>query len=242
MASEKILIVDDDLDMSELLSMYLQQQGYHVLVTEREMLALEIVEDETPDLIVLDVMMPHLDGFELCQLLRKKTDVPILFFSAKTDDTDSIIGLGIGADDYIAKNTSLPVVTAKIRAHLRRNRKLSTTERKEKIPEKDSDYVIQYPGLIINLKQARVTANGERIKLSAKEYHLLCLMARNPDRVYSVEQLFDLIWGEDSLGDYRTVMVHISNLRKKLVEHLGDASYIETLRGIGYRFNGTCTT
>ncbi|MFD2629922.1 response regulator transcription factor [Oceanobacillus kapialis] len=237
MASEKILIVDDDRDMSEILGTYLKQQGYSVLFAAEGIHALEIVENEPPDLIVLDVMMPHLDGFELCQLLRKKTDVPVLFFSAKNEDGDNILGLGIGADDYIAKNTSIPVVVARIRAHLRRNRKLE--EQHNKLSQQPMDAVIRYPGLVINLEQAVVTANGRPIKLSAKEYHLLCLLARNPDRVYSVEQLFALIWGADSLGDYRTVMVHISNIRKKLEEELGASSYIETLRGIGYKFTGT---
>lgn len=238
MASEKILLVDDDADMREVLELFLKKNGYVVFTAEDSVQAIGVVEEIVPNLIILDVMMPNLDGFELCQIIRKKTEVPILFFSSKDDDIDKILGLGIGGDDFIPKTTSMPVVVAKVRAHLRRNRVLRQ-EKDQMLPVSGpSDSVLTYPGLVIKLDNVVVIANGSAVKLSAKEYHLLCLLARNPERVYSVEQLFELIWGENSLGDYRTVMVHISNIRKKIELNPENPRYIQTLRGIGYKFNG----
>jgi DNA-binding response OmpR family regulator len=237
MANERILLVDDDVDMLEVATLYLNKNKYCVFSTENGFSAIDIVETEKPDLIILDVNMPNLDGFELCQIIRKKTDVPILFLTSRVDDLDEIIGLGIGADDYISKTTSMSVVVAKVKAHLRRSRVLPL---KKTDPNSKTTYgqeKIEYPGLLINLESAAVYAGGVPVKLSAKEYQLLCLMAQNPERVYSVEQLFELIWDEKSLGDHRTVMVHISNLRKKIEVNPDKPRYIKTFRGIGYKFN-----
>lgn len=237
MANEKILLVDDDRDMQAVLRLYLEKDGFTVFTATDSFSALSIVEDEVPELIILDVMMPNLDGFELCQYMRRVTDVPILFFSSKVDDADKVLGLGVGGDDYIEKSTSLPVVVARVKAHLRRNRSFPHEKnRTDKLPRTDQS-VLEFPGLIIKLDSAVVKVNNEIVKLSAKEYQILCLMAQNPDRIYSVEQLFEQVWGEDSLGDYRTVMVHISNLRKKIEQNSEDAVYIHTFRGIGYKFN-----
>ncbi|MRH41099.1 response regulator [Aquibacillus halophilus] len=234
MASERILIVDDDADMRDVLELFLKKNGYTVFTAEDGLQAIDIVDNIAPELIILDVMMPNLDGFELCQIIRKKTEVPILFFSSKDEDMDKILGLGVGGDDYIPKSTSMPVIVAKVKAHLRRIR-----VHQQVLPIiAQPDTLITYPGLVIKLDNAVVIANDSTVKLSAKEYHLLCLMARNPERVYSVEQLFELIWGENSLGDYRTVMVHISNIRKKIELNPENPKYIQTLRGIGYKFNG----
>lgn len=238
MASERILLVDDDADMREVLGLFLENNGYVVFTAGDGVQAIGVVEEVVPDLIILDVMMPNLDGFELCQIIRKKTEVPILFFSSRDEDMDKILGLGIGGDDFISKTTSMPVIVAKVKAHLRRNRVLLQEKDKALLVSGPSDSVITYPGLVIKLDNAVVIANGSAVKLSAKEYHLLCLIARNPERVYSVEQLFELIWGENSLGDYRTVMVHISNIRKKIELNPENPRYIQTLRGIGYKFKG----
>jgi len=237
-ANERILIVDDDLHMQEVLSLYLRKSGFIVFSADEGLSALTIVEEKNPELIILDVMMPNLDGFELCQYIRKKTDVPILFFSSMVEDADKVLGLGVGGDDYIEKTTSLSVVVARVKAHLRRNRTLPNkhTTSKEK-PHRDSSSVLKYPGLTIKLDSAVVEVDGRKARLSAKEYQILVLMAQNPNQIYSVEQLFDHIWGEDSLGDYRTVMVHISNLRKKIEQSPDESVYIHTFRGIGYKFN-----
>lgn len=237
MANERLLLIDDDPDMRNVLGMYLEKNGYEVFEAIDGLQAIQMVEEVQPDLIILDVLMPHLDGFELCQYIRKKTDVPILFFSSKVDDLDAIMGLGIGGDDYIPKTTSLPVVVAKVKAHLRRNRILPPISKKIQEPQTEEKSVLAFPGLVINLDSAVVEVEGSPVKLSAKEYQLLCLMAKHPDRIFSVESLFEQIWGEDSLGDHRTVLVHISNLRKKLEKNSDKTVYIQTFRGIGYKFN-----
>lgn len=237
MANERILVVDDDLDMQEVLSLYLENNGFKVFTADDGLSALTVIDEEMPELIILDVMMPNLDGFELCQYIRKKTDVPILFFSSMVADADKVLGLGVGGDDYIEKTTSLPVVVARVKAHLRRNRVLpdKNTFLKEKMQKGKS--VLKYPGLTIKLDSAVVEVEGKTVRLSAKEYQLLTLMAQNPNHIYSVEQLFEQVWGEDSLGDHRTVMVHISNLRKKIEQNPDESIYIHTFRGIGYKFN-----
>ncbi|MBR7797940.1 MAG: response regulator transcription factor [Bacillota bacterium] len=234
MASERILIVDDDLDMLEVLGLYLTKNGFSVHLAEDGYQAIECVDKINPDLILLDVMMPYLDGYEFCQMIRKKSEIPILFLSSKEEDVDKILGLGVGGDDFIPKSTSMPVIVAKVKAHLRRHRVLSTKV------EGETTYAtakqIIYPGILIKPESIEVIAHGKQVKLSAKEFQLLYLMASNPNRVYSVEQLFELIWGVNSLGDHRTVMVHISNIRKKIEHNPEDPQYIQTIRGIGYRF------
>jgi len=237
MANERILIVDDDLHMQEVLSLYLQKNGFIVFTADDGLSALSIVEEEVPELIILDVMMPNLDGFELCQYIRRKTDVPILFFSSMVEDSDKVLGLGVGGDDYIEKSTSLSVVVAKVKAHLRRNRVLPNGSSLAKDNPRKDRSILKYPGLTIRLDSAVVEVDGRKVRLSAKEYQILALMAQNPNHIYSVEQLFDHVWGEESLGDYRTVMVHISNLRKKIEQNPDESVYIHTFRGIGYKFN-----
>ncbi|WP_194287328.1 response regulator transcription factor [Gracilibacillus oryzae] len=236
MASETILIVDDDQDIRSLIELYMKSNGYNVLVASDGIEALAMVEQQLPDLIILDVMMPRLDGYELCQELKKITDIPIIFLSSKNDDMDKILALSVGGDDFIEKNTNPPLLLAKIKAHLRRYRNLSVKNNQNDEYVKDTS-VIDYPGLVINLDSAVVKLNSEILRLSAKEYQILCLLAQNPERIFSVEKLFELIWDENSLGDYRTVMVHISNLRKKLETDSNTPKYIETVRGIGYKFN-----
>lgn len=238
MANEKILFVDDDSDMREVLEAYMIKNGFSVFTAENGLLAISVVEERKPDLIVLDVMMPELDGFELCQLIRKKTNVPILFLSARGDDMDIILGLGIGGDDYITKSASPAEIMARIKAHLRRNRMLPQHNEVARA-ETENYNLLTFPDLVIDMDSAVVKARGSIVKLSAKEYQILCLMARHPDRIYSVELLFELIWGEQSLGDFRTVMVHLSNLRKKIECNPTKPAYIQTVRGIGYKF--TCS-
>lgn len=237
MANERILVVDDDIHMQEVVSLYLQKNGFTVFTADDGLAALTVVEEKIPELIILDVMMPNLDGFELCQYIRRKTNVPILFFSSMVKDTDKVLGLGVGGDDYIEKSTSLSVVVAKVKAHLRRNRVLPTESSKPKEKKHHERSILKYPGLTIRLDSAVVEVDGRKVRLSAKEYQILSLMAQNPNHIYSVEQLFDQVWGEESLGDYRTVMVHISNLRKKIEKNPEESVYIHTFRGIGYKFN-----
>lgn len=233
MNRERVLIVDDDPDIRRILELYLEKEGFDIASATEGQEAINQIDEFKPDLIILDIMMPGLDGYETCQGIREKTDAPILFLSAKEDDLDKILGLRIGGDDYITKPFSPGVLVARIKAHLRRNR-LSGIK-KENLAERS---LIQFPGLSIDLESCIVRVKGVPIALPAKEYQLLCLLGRNVEKVFSVEQLFQHIWGENSLGDNRTVMVHISNLRKKIEPDPTKPMYILTVRGIGYKFNG----
>ncbi|MCM3165061.1 response regulator transcription factor [Metabacillus litoralis] len=233
MLKEKVMLVEDDRDIREVLQLYLLKEGYSVIHAEDGPTALQLVETEKPDIIVLDVVLPRMDGFEVCRLLRQKTNIPILFLSSKEEEFDKILGHKIGGDDYITKPFSPALVTVKIQAHLRRHHNIDHQLRpvKEQVLQK-----IEYPGLIIDKVSCVVKVKGATVPLSTKEYQLLCLLAEHPNRVYSVEDLFELIWGEESLGDHRTVMVHISNLRKKIEPIPADPMYIVTVRGMGYKF------
>lgn len=234
MANEKILLVDDDPDMLEVLELYLKKNEYTVFTASDGLGAIAVFEKQQPELIILDVMMPNLDGFELCQYIRRKSDVPIIFLSSKDDDIDKILGLGIGGDDYVMKTTSPAVLVARVKAHLRRSR-VFPQENKESFHKNDS--VLEFPGLIIDQNSAVVKKSGSVVKLSAKEYQLLSIMARAPGQVFGVEQLFEIVWGAQSLGDSRTVKVHLSNLRKKLETDPDNPVYIQNVRGFGYKFS-----
>lgn len=230
------MLVDDDGDIREILQLYLQKDGYTIIHADDGKTALRLLEEQKPDIIILDVVLPDMDGFEVCQLLRQKTTVPILFLSSKEDEIDKILGHKIGGDDYITKPFSPALVTVKIQTHLRRHRDIGHQSRPshEKVKQ-----IIEYPGLYVDKASCVVKVNGSTVLLSAKEYQLLCLLAEHPNRVYSVEDLFELIWGEESLGDNRTVMVHISNLRKKIEPLPANPNYIITVRGMGYKFIGS---
>lgn len=233
MSGIKVLVVDDDADIREVIRLYLENNGISVLLAGEGSTAIQVVAEQQPNLIILDVMLPGIDGFEVCQAIRKRSDVPILFLSAKEDDMDKIVGLGIGGDDYITKPFSPAVLVAKVKAHLRRSRLLAQgnfLENEQRVN------VLEFSGLSIDMDSCVVKVDDAPIALSTKEYHLLCYLATRPNHVCSVEQLFDSIWGEEALGDYRTVMVHISNLRRKIERDPIKPQYIMTVRGFGYKF------
>jgi DNA-binding response OmpR family regulator len=228
-AKKKVLIIDDDQDIGQLVGLYLRNEGYEVEYTPRGDEALPLARQMGPDLIILDVMLPGYDGVEICRELRRFTDVPILFLSGKKDETDIIIGLMAGGDDYVTKPFRPRELVARVKVQLRRRQPTAAAVR--------GSHVLQFPDLTIDLLSRTVIARGERVVLSAKEFDLLALMARNPNRVYQVEELFELVWGEHSLGDTRTLIVHISNLRKKIEADPTKPQYIITVRGVGYRFH-----
>lgn len=236
MLPEKILIVDDDQDIRELLSLHLTNNGFQVFAAADGTKALDQFKTSLPHLIILDIMMPGLDGYDVCLELRKLTDVPIIILSAKEQATDKIVGLRLGADDYITKPFNMGELIARVKAHLRRNRVMSHQTMGVGI-KTEAPRLLQYPGLEIDLKSCNVRMNGQPVALSAKEYHLLIFLAQNPDQVYTLEQLFQTVWDSYSYGDKRTVMVHISNLRKKIEPDPITPKYIITVRGMGYKFN-----
>jgi DNA-binding response OmpR family regulator len=231
MRREKILIVDDEVEIIELICLYLNREGYQTLTALDGYGAIEIVDKSRPDLIILDIQLPDLDGFEVCLELRKMTKAPILFLSCKSEDLDKILGLGVGGDDYITKPFSPGEMVARVKAHLRRSRMQSEPV--------TPDHTLTFGELTIDPKSFTVRLSGEVVTLSAKEYQLLLLLAKNPDRVYSLDQLFTQVWESPSIGDPRTVMVHISNVRKKIEPDPAHPTYIVTVRGGGYKFNGS---
>lgn len=234
-AGEKVLVADDDEDIRHVIEMYLKKDGYRVVMAVDGTTALDCVKTDSPDLIILDVIMPGLDGFEVCQAIRKETDVPILFLSAKESDMDKILGLGVGGDDYVTKPFSPAVLVARVKAHLRRNRLVFN---RKKTPVHDEEnQILKFPNLEIDLQSYSVRVNGSTVTLPAKEFQLLALLAKHPGKVFNVEQLFELVWGTNQFGDHRTVMVHISNLRKKIEPDHTHPTYISTIRGVGYKFN-----
>ncbi|MBD2860928.1 MULTISPECIES: response regulator transcription factor [Paenibacillus] len=231
MRREKILIVDDEVEIIELICLYLAREGYQTLTALDGYGAIEMVDKSKPDLIILDIQLPDLDGFEVCLELRKMTKAPILFLSCKSEDLDKILGLGVGGDDYITKPFSPGEMVARVKAHLRRSRMQSEPVTPE--------HTLTFGELTIDPKSFTVRLSGEVVTLSAKEYQLLLLLAKNPDRVYSLDQLFTQVWESPSIGDPRTVMVHISNVRKKIEPDPAHPTYIVTVRGGGYKFNGS---
>jgi DNA-binding response OmpR family regulator len=231
MSGEKVLIVDDELEIVELISLYLVRDGYEVISANNGQQVFDVVLQHKPDLIILDILLPGMDGIEVCRQLRKTHNTPILFISCKSEDIDIILGLSMGGDDYITKPFSPSQLVARVKAHLRRN---SLIEQNKEDPQR-----LLYPGLEIDLISHIVMVGGQPISLSAKEFDLLTLLAKTPNRVYKIEHLFELVWSLDSLGDPRTLIVHISNLRKKIEPNPAEPRYIITVRGVGYKFNGS---
>lgn len=231
MAGEKILVVDDDEDIREIITMYLEKEGYNVFNCADGNEAITYAFNVNPDLIILDMMMPGLDGIEVCQELRRKLTVPIIFLSCKSTPNDKSIGLTASGDDYMSKPFDSVELIARVKAHLRRNRMLE-----------DSNSIfsqcnlLNYPGLTIDLNSYIVIANGEKIFLSNKEFQLLVLLAKNPNVVFTNEQLFQSLWGSESYGDYRTLVVHISNIRRKIEKDPKKPVFIQTIKGVGYKF------
>lgn len=236
MNRDRILIVDDDPDILYIVEQYLLREGFSIAKATNGKMAIQLIDEFRPDMIILDILMPGMDGYETCQIIRQKTDAPILFLSAKEDDIDKILGLRIGGDDYVTKPFSPGELVARVKAHLRRHR-IIESKKEDTGHGHIHGHILEFPGLHIDLESCVVKANGKIVSLSAKEFQLLALFAKNAGKVFPVEQLFQLIWGENSFGDFRTVMVHISTLRKKIEPNPSEPKYILTVRGIGYKFN-----
>ncbi len=224
--AEKILIVDDERPIVDSIKYTLYREGYDVVVSYDGEDALEKFKKENPDLIILDIMLPKLSGLEVCRIIRRTSNVPIIMLTAKGEDMDRVIGLELGADDYVSKPFSMRELVARIKAVLRRA-KLPVTSTKIKEKLEFDDVVIDVVGRI-------VTKRGKQIDLSPKEFDLLVALAENEGRVMSREYLLTNVWGEDFYGDDRTVDVHIRWLREKLEDDPSNPKYIQTVRGIGY--------
>nr|WP_096440888.1 response regulator transcription factor [Alteribacter populi] len=231
MASERVLIVEDDKEIQQLLKLYLDNE-FAVYTAEDGEEVLRCVEEIEPDLILLDILLPKLNGIDACKKLRLKgKTAPVIFLSCKRENEDKIIGLDAGGDDYITKPFDPGEVVARVKAHLRRA-KMNQGSFGE-----SSDGVKTFGSLKINVNSYTVSINNKPVSLYAKEMQLLLFFVNRPGQVFSTEQLYDQVWGTDRYGDMKTVMVHISNLRKKIEENPAVPLYIQTIRGFGYKFN-----
>ena len=226
MDNYKILIADDDVNICELIRLYLEKGGFRTVIANDGQKAVELALNESPDLILLDVMMPRLDGWQVCREVRKKSQVPIIMLTAKDEVFDKVLGLELGADDYMTKPFDTKELLARVKAVLRRTK---TEEPEEKIKE------VRYDNLVINLTNYELIVNGKRIDTPPKELELIYHLACNPNRVYTRDQLLDEVWGFDYYGDSRTVDVHVKRLREKL-EGVSDKWRLKTVWGVGYKF------
>lgn len=226
-----ILIADDEEEIANLIAIHLEKEGYHVVKVSDGQEAVHVVETQTFDLLILDIMMPIMDGYEVTRRIREKHNMPIIFLSAKTSDFDKVQGLVIGADDYMTKPFTPIELVARVNAHLRRFMKLNQ-------PKIENKTNLEYGGLVISPDQRTVTLYGESIELTPKEFDILYLLANHPKKVFSVENIFQQVWGEAYFEGGNTVMVHIRTLRKKLEEDIRKDKWIKTVWGVGYSFNG----
>ena len=230
-SNNKILIVEDDHNLLTTLKYNLQKDGYNVATAIDGAEAVEIARREKPDLIILDVMLPKMNGFEVCRILRKEMIVPILMLTAKTEETDKIVGLEIGADDYMTKPFSMRELIARVRAILRRAKMAESEPADEKTLLKINDLEIDAARHMVSLRETE-------LYLTSKEFDLLAFLARNRGLVFNREQLLEKVWGYDYAGDTRTVDVHIRWLRRKIETNPKNSKYLITVRGTGYKLEG----
>ena len=227
--SSKILIIEDEESIAELEKDYLELSGFEVQIENSGDTGLKVALEKDFDLILLDLMLPEVDGFEICKQVREKKNTPILMVSAKKDDIDKIRGLGLGADDYITKPFSPSELVARVKAHLARYERLIGSN----VQEND---IIEIRGIKIDKTARRVWVNGEEKAFTTKEFDLLVFLAQNPNHVFTKEELFKEIWDMESVGDIATVTVHIKKIREKIEMDTAKPQYIETIWGVGYRF------
>lgn len=223
---QRILIAEDEADIRNILKLYLESEGFEVVQAQDGDQALRMAQQEMPDLILLDVMMPNIDGFAVTQALRQYSQVPILILSARSQAADKILGLNLGADDYIAKPFNALEVVARVRAHLRRGQQTVSP-------------VINLNGLTLNSETCTVTKDGTLLSLTPTEYKLLSVFMRSPGRIFTKVQLSEAINGEYFESDENTIMVHISKLRDKIEDNPRKPARLVTIRGLGYRFEKT---
>lgn len=226
MENKKILVVDDDQNICELLRLYLEKDGFETVVANDGGQALQLAQIHNPDLILLDIMLPVLDGWQVCREIRKTSNVPIIMLTAKGEIFDKVLGLELGADDYVTKPFDTKEVVARMKAVLRRS---NENEKNDAVKE------VRYDKLRINITNYELVVDGKSIDTPPKELELIYHLASNPNRVYTRDQLLDEVWGFDYYGDSRTVDVHVKRLREKL-EGVSDKWSLKTVWGVGYKF------
>ena len=235
--AEKILVVDDEISLQETLTYNLKKQGYVVETTGNGTEAIELARKNKPDLIILDVMLPGLDGFEVCRILRKEMSTPVLMLTARDDEIDRVVGLEVGADDYLAKPFSMRELIARVKAMLRRIR-LDREEASQAESSKAEAKIMNFDNLDIDITRHEIKVNGQVVPFKPKEYELLNFFALYRGQVLSREFILERVWGWDFIGDSRTVDVHVRWLREKIEAVPANPQRIITVRGAGYRFEG----
>jgi len=221
---QKVLVIDDDVNICELIRLYIEKEGYEVLTAYNGVKAIEAFKEFTPNIIVLDIMLPGIDGWQVCREIRKISSIPIIMLTAKGETFDKVLGLELGADDYMVKPFEPKELVARVKAVLRR------------YEHKDVDVKeIVYPNLVVNMSNYTVKVNGKDLELPPKELELLFFIASNPNKVFTREQLLEHVWGFDFYGDSRTVDVHVKRLREK-IESENQTWQLKTVWGVGYKF------
>lgn len=226
---KKILIIEDEADIARVLKDYLTINGYETRVADNGNDGLHGIDTWHPDFIILDIMLPDGDGIELCRQIREACNTPILILSARGSDTDKVLGLGFGADDYMTKPFSLSELVARINAHLRRSEGMESIARQNDI--------LHFGRLVIDKKAYRITIDRQEVSLSAKEFELLYFLAKHKNQVFSKSQLLDAIWGYAEYGDENTITVYIRRLREKIEADPSHPTYLKTVWGVGYKFS-----
>ena len=234
MDKENILIVDDEKEIRDLVEIYLKGEGYNTLQATDGEEALSLLEKNQVDLIILDVMMPKLNGIEACLKIREIREMPIIMLSAKSEDIDKILGLNMGADDYLTKPFNPLELIARVKSQLRRFHKFTNNKALDDA-SKDNENIIQIDDLIINLETHEVILNDEFLKLTPTEFDILSLLAKNRGKVFSIENIYESVWNQEFMASDNTVMVHIRKIREKIEQDPRNPRFIKTIWGVGYK-------
>ena len=228
-AKQKILIVDDDNNIAELISLYLTKECFETMIAGDGETALTLADSFAPNLILLDLMLPGIDGYQVCREVRKTSSTPIIMLSAKGEVFDKVLGLELGADDYMIKPFDSKELVARVKSHLRRYMQLGSTTIKE------SEAIYTVGGLAINDDLKEVTVDGELVRLTPIEYNILLLLMKNQGRVFSINQIYEMIWNEEAIGADNTVAVHIRHIREKIEINPKEPRYLKVVWGVGYK-------
>ncbi|MBE7018947.1 MAG: response regulator transcription factor [Ruminococcaceae bacterium] len=234
MAERLILIVDDEKPIVDILKFNLQKEGFDTIEAYDGATGLQLAMEKNPDLILLDVMLPEMDGFTVCKEIRVKSQVPIILLTAREEEVDKVLGLELGADDYITKPYSVRELLARIKANLRR------TKKTQPVVTADNTDLLTYGRLTIDTERFEVKKDGKPVEITVREFELLKFLASQPDKIFSREKLLEKVWKYEYYGDLRTVDVTVRRLREKLEDNPGEPDFVVTKRGIGYYFNKNC--
>jgi len=231
MAQELIHIIEDEIEIAELIRDYLEDEGFQVIISTDGQTGIDRFEQDKPQLVILDLMLPKMDGFEVCRLMRKSSDVPVIILSSKNTDMDKVLALGIGADDYVTKPFSPIELVARVKANIRRSSQQHTTS-------SSSNNILTFNNLKIDSSAYTVHVSDKLVNMTNKEFELLKLLANNPNQVLTKNQIINAVWGNNFYGDDNTIPVHIRKIREKIEEDPSNPIFILTVWGVGYRFTG----